>query len=545
MQKFKNLFQTISGKLRRITAVYPFTAVLIVLTSLMMAVFVDQSGTFGKFMEDYGIPFMMLWTAGCYFSETIFSGNRSLRVAGAAISMLTAAALVYFSNNNSDIGKELVSHWVYAYVIVLVSMSLYRNFKKSGTPFSSYCTAVVYELSCVAVINAVLSVGIVLVVAAFCALLLNGNHYTLIFRTEFLITGCAAGFGFLEAQTAEEKKLPRFFSVIIEYVLMTLLLLAFVIIYAYILKIIITRVVPSNEIFRILAGLFICGLPVWTMIGSFPQDRLMPRIGVKLPFFFAPFLFLQGYAIRERILAYGMTPARYLCLMLMAFEIIYILVYALRKRDAGIMLPVFALMAVISLVLPHVNMYDTAIRSQKKIFDRYIDSDFSALTPEEQSSLAGAYYYLKGSAAGEAMLSGIPEEKIDPVILSGKIGVPDFDQNIYVYRDFPLLNEDIGDYTSMTMLTTVDPEAKEAVVYDPHALRFFDQSGEQVLTADLSDFVQICIDEVQSGRQDLSETASVITLEDGRVLRLLTCSFTVEPEGIIHYLNMDALLYTK
>ena len=100
MQKIKNLFQTISGKLRRITAVYPFTAVLIVLTSLTLSVFVDQSGTFGKFMEDYGIPFMMLWTAGCYFSETHFTGNRFLRIASAAVSMLTAIALVYFSNNN-------------------------------------------------------------------------------------------------------------------------------------------------------------------------------------------------------------------------------------------------------------------------------------------------------------------------------------------------------------------------------------------------------------------------------------------------------------
>ena len=205
---------------------------------------------------------------------------------------------------------------------------------------------------------------IVLVMAIFVTLILNGDHYMMIFRAEFLVLGIIFGSGCLDAQIKEDRELPRFFIVIVKYLLMILLLAAFAIIYGYILKIVITRVVPSNEIFRILAGLFIIGLPIWTLAGTFSEDHFLVRIGVKLPFIFIPFLFLQGYAIRERIMAYGMTPFRYLCLALMLFEVIYIIVYALRRRETGIMLPVFAVLTVISLIVPGINMFSIANRSQ-------------------------------------------------------------------------------------------------------------------------------------------------------------------------------------
>ena len=52
---------------------------------------------------------------------------------------------------------------------------------------------------------------------------------------------------------------------------------------------IILRDIPSNEIFRILATLFIIGLPIWTMSKSFDNNDLIDKINRKLPIFFGIF----------------------------------------------------------------------------------------------------------------------------------------------------------------------------------------------------------------------------------------------------------------
>ena len=545
MNKVKNMLHSISENLRLVTSSYPVTVILIFLTSLAAAVFIDQSGTAGKFMENKGIPFLLIWGIGAYFTETYWGEHITAKWCGTAAAGLISAGFIYFGNSSSEITRYLVTRWETAYGIVLCALGVYRNFQKSGLPFGQYCIRVVHELSRLSIVSSVTAAGISLVMATFVELILSGEHFMLVFRAESLVLGCLTGCGLLNAQIRTDRELPRFFIVIVKYLLMGLLTAAFAIIYGYILKIIITRVVPSNEIFRILAGLFIIGMPIWTLAGTFGEDHWPVRIAVRLPYIFIPFLFLQGYAIRERIAAYGMTPARYLCLALMAFEIIYIAVYALRRRETGVMLPVIAVMAVICLVLPGVNMYSTANRSQKAIFDRYIGSEFSALPSEDQSSLAGAYYYLADSTEGKAMLEDADPEKIEAIKASGLTGIREFDENIYFNFEFPMIREDIGTYSRMTMLTNENAFSEEDKNnYDPEKLRLYDPEGTLILTADLSGFINQCISaeaENQTGTPDFPGTAA---LEDGKLLRITEChcGMSADPEHEISYLYLKAIL---
>ena len=453
-EKLNKILKNITGDSKKAAGFYPITLTLIFLFSLTAAVFIDQSGRLGKFMEDKAIPFLLLWGIGTFFAETYWNGNKALKWCAASVFALVAAALVHFSGEGPEIVRETVTHWITAYGVVLVTLGVYQNYKRSELSFNRFCIRVIHELSRLAILCAIVSVGIALVVAVFVTLILNGEYYMLILRAEFLLLGCLFGSGLLNAQIRLDRELPRFFIVIVKYLLTGLLTAAFLIIYVYIMKIIITRVVPSNEIFRILAALFIIGLPIWTMAGTFREDHPLVRISVKLPYVFLPFLFLQGYAIRERITAYGMTPARYLCLVLMVFELIYIAVYALRKRETGVMLPVIAGLAFISLVLPYGNMFSIANRSQKAIFDRFISGDFAALPPDDQSSLAGAYYYLAGNAEGKTLLADVDPEKIKTIKASGKIGDQDYDSHMFISYEFPVKDADISDYERMTMLST-------------------------------------------------------------------------------------------
>ncbi len=548
MNKVKTMLKGISENIKQVTSRYPVTMVLIVLVSLTAAVFIDQSGSLGKFMENKGLPFLILWGIGTFFTETYFPEKKAAKWCGITAAGLISAALIRLDNSSSAAIRDISSRWTAAYVIVLVTLGVYRNYKNSGLPFNQYCLRVVHELSRLAIISSITGSGIVLVTATFVELILNGEHFMLILRAEFLVLGILTGSGWLNALIKKDRELPRFFIVIVKYLLMVLLLAAFAIIYGYILKIVITRIVPSNEIFRILAGLFIIGLPIWTLIGTFPEDHFLVRTGVKLPYIFIPFLFLQGYAIRERILAYGMTPFRYLCLALMLFEIIYIIVYALRRRETGIMLPVFALLAVISLVVPGVNMFSVANRSQKAIFDSYISADFSNLSTEDQSSLAGAYYYLRDNEEGKAMLAEIDTAKIEAIKASGMTGDREYDRNIYFDYEFPLIGEDIRSFSRLTLVSNENATSeRDKENYDPEKIELFDGEGNLILTADLSGFINQCISaeaENQTGTPDFPGT---VELEDGNLLRItqIHCGMSIDPKQEFNYLYLDALLLER
>ena len=544
MNKWKNMLNGISQNFKRVTSRYPLTMVLVVLVAISACLFIDQSGALGQFMENKGLPFLILWGIGTYFAETFWRKKNVLKWCGTVAAALIAVGFVYFGTNGSANVQELTSHWVWAYSIVLVSMSVYRNWVNSGLRFAEYCIRVVHELSRLAIVCAIVSLGIALVAATFVTLILNGEHFMLVLRVEFLVVGFLVGSGLLDAQLCPDRELPRFFVVIVKYLLTGMLTAAFVIIYGYILKIVVTRVVPSNEIFRILAGLFIIGLPIWTMIGTFEPDHPLVKIGVKLPYIFIPFLFLQGYAIRERIVAYGMTPLRYLCLALMVFEVVYITVYAMKKRETALMLPLFAVLSVVCLVLPGINMYDVSNRSQKAAFDRLIVSDFHDLPVEDQSRLVGAYYYLAGNASGKELLSGADPAKIEAIKASGLTGIQDFDRIMSVYYDFPVQNADISKFTQMSMVSTIvwRDGAEKPETFDTEKVELFDKAENVVITADVSDFINECISAWSIAPFEVADIPTLIDLPDGGALLVYHCDFSVEPENRISYLNLNAVL---
>ena len=547
MVQIKNNIRKISDFFTAAGETFPLTTILILLFSTALSVFIDQSDPTCQWIENNGIPFLLLWGIGSYFAETWLRNKRGLKWIGAVCAALAAGVFVYGSNHGTEILRENVSHWQAAYGIVMISLGIYGNFKRSGLAFNQWCIRVVHELSRLAIICAVTAMGIALVTAIFVTLILNGKHYMLIIRAEFLILGPLFGTGVLRAQIRKERDLPNFFVLIVKYLLNILLITAFAVIYGYILKILITRVVPSNEIFRILAGLFIIGLPIWTLAGTFPEDHWLIRTGVRLPYVFIPFLFLQGYAIRERILAYGMTPLRYACLALMVFEVVYMVVYEVRKRETAVMLPFIACVSIVMFVLPGINMFSVSNQSQKAVFDQLISPEFRTLTSEEQSRLAGAYYYLAGNAHGQAMLSETEPAKIEAIKDSGKIGIPEIDQGLFIDYDFPVRNADIRDFDSMSMLMTYDYQtsAEKPEVYDPRNVVFYDSDGESRLTADISIFLNRCISAYSAAPLKPPDFSGEIQLDDSSMLRIWHCSMSVDPEGQIVFLDLSAVLLER
>ena len=538
MNEIRTKLQMIFKQISLIFSAYPLTLVLVAALSLSCAVFIDRSGTWGRFMEDNGIPFLLLWGTGTFFAETLWEGRKIPRRIGDLSAGCFSALLIGLRHSASDIRGAEAEHWMWAYALTMILMGVYFNFRKKDICFEAYCFRIIQDLAGLGIICFITGLGTALVVSVFVTLILNGTHGMLVIRAEFLVLGCLLGGGILNALVTEKQKPSRFFILIVRYLLPVLLLTAFAVVYVYMLKILVTRVVPSNEIFRIIAGLFIIGLPVWTMAGTFEEDRFPTGIVVKLPFIFIPFIFLQGYAIRERIMAYGMTPSRYLCLGLIVFEIFYIAIYAFRKRDIAVILPAAAVLMIVSFIVPAVNMFDVSLRSQKRIFDAFVSSDFDTLSFDDRSSLAGAFYYLEGDPAGKRLLEDVPEQKAEQIRNSGMIGIRKVDQNFYIMEVFPLQQEDVSGYR---LMTSVGYEEEDPSETDLSAVPLRDKTGEILLTADLKPY----IDEFSAMKKDNKDLPTRFTVDDQRVIRVQSLNLVQDQDGRIQWFSFSGLLFEK
>lgn len=66
----------------------------------------------------------------------------------------------------------------------------------------------------------------------------------------------------------------------------------------YIIKILVLRQMPKNQIFRILSSLFIIGMPIWSMAQYFKDENFWYNVSSKLAIAFIPFIILQSGKIK-------------------------------------------------------------------------------------------------------------------------------------------------------------------------------------------------------------------------------------------------------
>lgn len=409
MPKIKERFNFLYQKIKDSIKTFPLTIGTILILTLIYSINLQNI----KSLNLFGIIF----SCSCFLVETLCTGKSKKRIFFYILSALLSFTFTYILEINNeflifknDIFINYVSKILFCYLISIITLSVYFNFKNSKNSFEEYTVNCFIGYLKTGLIYFVLSVGIAIISAIFIFLILNGNGYDLILKLEVLL------FGFYFLPTIiyllynPTNDINKFFKILIKYILGILLILAFLIIYIYILKILIFRTIPSNEIFRILSSLFIVGLPIWTMIGSFNEHNFLDKINSKLPLLFAPFVLLQIYSIGTRIASYGLTVSRYLCVMLILFEIIYIVMYLVNKNKIERFLFVFIFLSIISLVVPFVNMYDLSNISQYNILKTF-DKSFEYSSNDKQK-FYGAYCYLNSSKEGKIYL-----DKLDSDIL--------------------------------------------------------------------------------------------------------------------------------
>lgn len=464
MNKLKEKMNSLYLILKKSMEQFPLTMITIIILTLIYVIDLDGNVIGGTTLRNIML-FGVTFANGAFLTETLTSEKKK-KIIGYVISAVLALAFTYIIAEPNILSKSIMNWIEKLFTCSMIStfaLSIYFNYKKSEKTFEKYLTSVFVNILKASIIYGILALGSIIVTAVFIFLILDGKDYTLLARIEILIFGIYYVPALLYSLCNIEEKVSKFSKVVIKYVLGTLVIVAFAIIYIYIIKIIILRDIPSNQIFRILTALFILGLPIWTMIESFNEDTAIDKINKWLPKLFIPFIALQIYSIGVRILENGITENRYLCIVLIIFEIIYTII-KLRKKEVGKTILVFIALTIISTVMPYINMNNISRISQYnnlKIFKEKTD-----YTEEEKQKIYGGYSYLQNTDEGNSLIKSLLTENEEEEIRSfRKQTVFEYDSNsdtiqrINGYADVEVI--DVAEYKKLYMVDSFNYREKQ------------------------------------------------------------------------------------
>lgn len=422
---------------------FPLTIISAIVLTVIYTICLDNYSIETTTLTNISL-IIVIFASSTFLIETVLENKIKKKIIYYIIAAIWATVLTYAVNieegllgMSNTIFLFKIERFIICYLIATIVLAIYYNYKNLNKTFEQYVTSTFVTIFKTSLIYGILAIGIAMITAVFVYLILDGESYILVARMEILLFGVYYIPTVLYSFYDQEEEIGKFAKIVIKYVLGTLVIVAFAIIYMYIIKIIFLRDMPSNLIFRILSALFIIGLPVWTMILSFKEDTTLDKINRKLPLLFIPFIILQIYSIGTRILSNGITELRYLCLMLIIFEIVYIIIYLTKKEKVCRILLVFLALTVISTIAPYINMFTISNLSQYNNLKIYKQK--TEYSEEEKTKIYGAYNYLRHSSIEgkkyiENYLTKDDEELIKKLKNSGT-KKSDNGKNIYVDKD--------------------------------------------------------------------------------------------------------------
>lgn len=544
MNKIFNHWKTfISSSLMQIFSVYPLTGILVILFAILCCISPEKDAAGWKFLSEKAAPAVFISGMGIFLAETFCRKKRLLGIVMIFCASTIAIIFVWLGSRGGTslfaeetrktVFQRKLPRYLYSYLIILTLTGIYAACRQTGQSFSEYVRNVFCSLCRTLVISGVITIGTAALVKCYSFLILDSNGDSVIWRSLILVNGLIWGFGFLDALQSRKEETGRFMEILIQYILLGLLELIFIIVYLYIARILIRHKIPSNEVFGILSAVFLIGFPIWTISSVKPRISLLQKIGKNLPYFFIPFIALQGYTLGVRIAAFGITPRRYLGLVLIIFEISYILIYRFCREHIEIVLPYAAFLTLIAGIIPGINMFDLALTNQSRALKTaQAEGTFSDLSPADQERFIGAYRYLENDPDGKAIADQIPEswkEKAEafPIITE--------ENTLSVQESFNIRNVPIRSYSQMDSIIVQSKEDAETP-QNPSQIKFYYPDGTPALTADLSEMMQSAM-----RNSNEKEIPQFINLPDGSQIWFTRLSWNYDADFTIRNVFIEGI----
>lgn len=546
MSKVKNFFKEIVTNYKNSFKQYTATNIVIILTTLFLVFAYDElPGTIiNKILTIAILSTINFFACETYLKKLWQRGISYVVGLGIAIGF---EQLVYSARNS-----EAIARIVIGYAIIVFLIGLMQAIKNTKADIGEYAVKAFKNIFSVGIIYIILNIGLTLITLIFISLILSNTGSNLIARIQIALLGLFALPATLIAITEIKEDISKFIKAIVLYVMLPLTILATVIIYIYMAKILILREIPANSIFRILTGLFIVAFPVWVMIDPFKKEsKLIEKICKILPIAFIPFLLLQTYSICARIDGNGITPSRYIGIAFIIFETITIFLSLYKERKYLInFITVGTVIIAVSTILPVVNMQSASNISQsnrlKKVWKE--NQTFSDLSEENKKIAQSAYSYLENqSDANKYIPNYIDKDAIKEYIVGKEEYYYKYNQKRIEYPKMYIIGEKqqivpIGEYKYMQEVTVSEYDIK---LNDMKNIQLTEST-----TVNLVEYLSKIIEKNETNASKIEEyikSNNTIKIDDNKDFYItdLTATYTNEETINILYLSIDGYLLQK
>lgn len=400
MEKVKSFFKKTIESIREGNKEFPLTIIICAICTFIISFNIF----FETFDEEGLIKFLfaaVIFAIGTFFTEITKKEDKKSKMIMYILSFLIAIGFWTFLYAERESILSNAIKLSLSYGACLCAISVFVLQKESKLDFGEYIREVIVSGIKVGLTSTVLTIGAVFIYAVLSELF--DLDYDVTERLMLVLITCIYGLyavprmiGLLKVEKKTENK---FFEGLFKYATGGIILIITAIIYAYILKIIFTLDVPSNVIYRITAILFFFAAVTWTIINSYDSKDGYSKIFKFLPYLFLPFIILQIYSLGVRIIDNGLTPIRYIGLMYIIFECIYLVLYKFKKEKLSNILLAFAIITCITLSVPYINMDKLSEINQMarvKTFFK-VDNPQKDLTDKQKMKIKGAYNYIKSN----------------------------------------------------------------------------------------------------------------------------------------------------
>lgn len=392
---FKRMFTTYKENIKQ----YSATNIVIIVTTLILTLMPSN------FVMNFTSRFLMiavLCALNFFAIETYMQDTKKRRILY-VLGIIIAIVINYVVKLHNTYA---ISRMVIGYFLIVLLLAIFKITKDSEEGLSKYLLKVNKNLFYIGIIYVILNMGLMAILVILELLLLDGNSFlNIIIRVQTALLGLFLLPATMMAIINTKTEVTKFIDNIVCFVLLPLILVATAIIYIYMAKIFILKQIPKNAIFRILSALFIVYFPEWIMLESYKEkNNVINKICKLLPIAFIPFIGLQVYSIGVRCTENGLTPTRYLGIILIIFEAIAIFlnIYKDKKYVIHIYTTAIILIAVVT-ICPFINMQTISNINQGSRLDKAWaeGKGFEELDEREQDIIVSAYAYLKKQEDGE------------------------------------------------------------------------------------------------------------------------------------------------
>lgn len=425
----------ICEQIKKIFDKFTLTNISSILASIIYCICLNRF----ELVSDIFLTFLISFCITSFLSETIYNKKNKLYY---LLPLMPSVVLTIISRFEIIASSNIYIRFLIFYFLSVILLAIYYNYKNSGKSFPKYLISCFSNLLKVGIIYLVLNIGMILILLLIDFLIVPGAFSNLVEYIFALIIGIYL----VPASTYAIYKyedVGNFINILVTKVFFILVLIAYLIVYVYIFIILVTLSLPVNTLFPMLLILFIISTVTNVMGLENENNKLLIKIHSMLPYLFMPFLLLQIYSLGVRVIPYGLTITRYLGIMAIIFEIIYI-IFHFTKKDLGLLTYVIIIEFFITLILPFINCYDLSISSQ---YQRLIEFKNTNQVTEK---IKGAYDYLNDYDKGKKRINKLLSKE-EKEIIESYISESYENTNVYSYyeeTDF----FDISEYNMFKMV---------------------------------------------------------------------------------------------